>query len=204
MERKNRVTYRAEDFKTEFAKMVDTDIGRCESYLSGERDEETGRDLHLEMITKYPTYITNFGLSLYNYSAEFGFNSEYFSFDAMISNLKVIKNKLIAYKSFGYRNGSTKNDNKSINIENILTANQSQNVIISFEAAKKKIENMTALSADETKEIIEKIDELKSIIDSKDNKKSKWQKIKPVLVWLANKSVDVGMTLLPLLLKVEG
>ena len=84
-----------------------------------------------------------------------------------------------------------------------MTANQSQNVIISFEEAKKKIENMTALSADETKETIEKIDELKSIIDSKDNKKSKWQKIKPVLVWLANKSVDVGMTLLPLLLKVE-
>ncbi len=204
MERNNRITYRAEDFKTEFTKMVDKDIERCASYLNGERDEETGKDLHLEMITKYPTYITNFGLSLYNYSAEFGFNPECFSFDAMISNLKVIKNKLIAYKSFGYRNGRTTNDNKSINIENNLMANQSQNIIISFETAKKKIENMTALSDDETKEAMEKIDELKNIIDGRDNKKSKWQKIKPILVWLANKSVDVGMTLLPLLLKVEG
>lgn len=98
MERKKRITLCAEDFKTEFAKMVDKDIERCENYLNSERDEETGMDLHLEMITKYPTYITNFGLSLYNYSDELGFVSETFGFDAMISNLKVIKNKLIAYK----------------------------------------------------------------------------------------------------------
>ena len=204
MERKNRVTYRAEDFKTEFAKMVDTDIGRCESYLSGERDEETGRDLHLEMITKYPTYITNFGLSLYNYSAEFGFNSEYFSFDAMISNLKVIKNKLSAFKANGYRNSKSVVNDNHINIANNLNATQSQTVTISFEDVKRNIENMTALSDKETEETLKKVDEIKDIVENDQNKKTKWQKIKPILLWLADKSVDVGMSLLPLLLKIES
>ena len=76
--------------------MVDNDITRCEQFLSGERDEDQGMDLHLEMITKYPAYISGFGTSLYNYNDEVGFNAEHFSLEAMIFNLKVIKNKLIA------------------------------------------------------------------------------------------------------------
>ena len=31
---------------------------------------------------------------------------------------------------------------------------------------------------------------------------AKWEKVKPVLTWLADKSCDVGIALLPLLLKI--
>ena len=62
---------------------------------------------------------------------------------------------------------------------------------------------MPALSTAETEEILQKIDELQTIIHSGDSKKSKWAKIKPFLTWLADKSVDVGITLLPLILKIQ-
>lgn len=192
------------DMKTEFSKMVDSDIIRCENILSGDRDEEQVFELHLEMITKYPEYISNFGKSLYNYSDQYGFNPEYSGFESMIYNLKVMKNKLIAFKNHRYRNSSSVISDNSINIENNLRATQSQTMTITFEDVKRQIENMTALSERETEETLEKVDEMKDIIEGDENKKTKWQKIKPILLWLADKSVDVGMTLLPLLLKIDN
>lgn len=190
------------DMKTDFSKMVDEDISRCEQFLSGECNKEQGMDLHLEIITRYPTYISQFGTSLYNYNDEIGFSSEYFDVESMIFNLKVMKNKLIAFKNHGYRNGRAVVNDNSINIENKLNATQSQMITVTFEDVKKNIEEMTALSEIETKETLEKIDEIKNIIETEQSKKTKWQKIKPILVWLADKSVDVGIALLPLLMKV--
>ena len=61
---------------------------------------------------------------------------------------------------------------------------------------------MTGLSDAETEETLAKIDEIKAIVELKEPKKSKWQKIKPILAWLADKSVDVGIALLSLILKI--
>ena len=75
---------------------------------------------------------------------------------------------------------------------------------VSFEQARQQIEDMTSLTDKETEEILAKIIELEEIINSKEKKKTKWEKAKGVLVWLADKSFDVGMALLPLLLKIQG
>jgi hypothetical protein len=185
--------------------MIDEDIKRCSDYLSGEKDEQAGRDLHLELITKYPPYIAGFGESLYNYNQEYGFTMrEHFGLESMISNLTVIKNKLVAFKNFGYKNSRSISYDSSINIENTLTSTQTQSIMISFEEVKRKIEEMSALSDSETNETLDKIDEIKAIVELKDPPKSKWQKIKPILLWLADKSVDVGLALLPLILKISG
>jgi len=185
--------------------MVDADINRCDKYLSGERNEQEGMELHLDLITKYPPYITDFGASLYNFNREFGFTGrEYFDHDSMIVNLTVMKSKLVAYMSFGYRNGDLSQRDKGIKIENTLTANQSQTHAISYEAAKRKIEKMTALSDADTEEALEKIDEIRAILELKTSSKSKWQKVNPILAWIADKSVDVGIALLPLILEIGG
>jgi len=122
----------------------------------------------------------------------------------MIHNLKVIKSRLIAFKNFGYRNSKTAVNDNSINIENTLAATQNQTVHISFDVIKRKIEEMAGLSDTETKEIIDKIDVIQKIVEANEGKKTKWQKMKPILIWLADKSVDVGIALLPLLLKIGG
>ena len=63
---------------------------------------------------------------------------------------------------------------------------------------------MSSLTDEETEEILAKIDELEEIINSNDKKKNKREKTKSVLFWLADKSFDVGIALLPLLLKIQG
>ena len=78
------------------------------------------------------------------------------------------------------------------------------NIQITFEQVRNKIEEMTALTDEQTQEALEKVSEIESVVKGEGSKKSKWEKIKPILVWLADKSFDVAMTILPLLLQVQG
>ncbi len=120
----------------------------------------------------------------------------------MIENLEMIQAKLLTYrfeanviigqapKELDKKNGVT------------VTVNNNVNISIIFEEIREKIEDMTSLTDQETKEILDKINEIESVINSNDKKKTKWEKIKPVLIWLADKSFDVGVAILPLLLKI--
>ncbi|PKM62368.1 MAG: tryptophan--tRNA ligase [Firmicutes bacterium HGW-Firmicutes-21] len=205
LESKSTSTPNSNNGLSSFVQMVNEDIERCELYLSSERIKQKGKELHLELITRYPAYIDSFGDSLYNYSQDSGFiNVEFFGYDAMIHNLAAIKNKLIAFKNFGYKNQKVTSEVSEINIENNLNAKQTQIVNISFDNVKEQIENMTGLSEAETKDVLEKIDSIKVIIESEEPKKTKWQKSKSILTWLADKSVDVGLAVIPLLLKIDN
>lgn len=61
---------------------------------------------------------------------------------------------------------------------------------------------MSSLREDEIEEITSKIDEIERIVNSKDRKTKKWEKAKEIIKWIAEKGVDVGITLLPLLLQI--
>lgn len=76
-------------------------------------------------------------------------------------------------------------------------------VTITFEQVREKIVEMTSLTDEQTKEALEKVSEIESVVKGEGSKKFKWEKIKPILTWLADKSFDVAMTMLPLLLKVQ-
>ena len=78
------------------------------------------------------------------------------------------------------------------------------NLNITFEQVRAKIEDMTSLTDEQTKEALNKVSEIESVVKGEGSKKSKWEKIKPILAWLADKSFDVAMTILPLLLQVQG
>lgn len=196
---------RLEASRPPFERMVDKDISRCEEYLSGDRDESTGKELHFELITKYPPHIAHFGDALYNFNAEQGlFMEEYFDANSMISNVTAIKHKLTAFKANGYKNSSQSKKSSSVNIENTLIATQTQSITVSFDKVRNQIKEMSGLSDADTKETLDKIDELKVIVESSESKKTKWQKVKPILAWIADKSVDVGIALLPLILKIGG
>lgn len=77
------------------------------------------------------------------------------------------------------------------------------NVNITFEQVRSKIEDKTSLTDEQTKEALEKVSEIESVVKGEGSKKSKWERIKPILTWLADKSFDVAMTILPLLLQVQ-
>ena len=191
------------DFSTDFTRMVDADIQKCEDILDSSYDENKWKDLHVELTAKYSSHILDIGANMYCFYAQANFfDMDLMGEDSLKHNLFVLKNKLIAFKNYGYKNRKLVSGDKGINIQNHLSATQTQTVTISFEAVKKQIAEMTGLSDAETEETLAKIDEIKAIVELKEPKKSKWQKIKPILAWLADKSVDVGIALLSLILKI--
>ena len=66
------------------------------------------------------------------------------------------------------------------------------------------MKNNESLTEEQTIEALKKLEELRSIYQSKDNKKTKWSKVKPIMIWLADKSVDVGIAFLPLITSMFG
>ena len=74
--------------------------------------------------------------------------------------------------------------------------------IESFSEVKNKVENMTSLPDSEIEEILSKITELEDIVNSSERKSKKWSKATDIIKWVADKGIDVGLTLLPLILKL--
>lgn len=191
------------DYSTNFSKMVDEDIDKCDTFINSTKNTQEFRDFFSELVCKYNSYITGFSTGLYGYSGQ----RDYYDFSypdrgELQDNIKAIKFKLIAFKNNNYKNCQDTNSNQNINIANNLTATQTQNINITFEGVKKLIEEMSGLSEEETNQTLQRVDEIKAIVELKESKKSKWQKIKPILTWIADKSVDVGIALLPLILKI--
>lgn len=191
------------DFPTDFTRMVDADIEKCTEILNSSFDERKWKDLHVELTAKYSAHISDIGFDMYCYFDKSNFfNMDLMDENSLRHNIFVLKNKLIAFKNYGYKNRKFAQDNNGINIQNTLSATQTQTINLSFEDVKRQVAEMTGLSDEETKETLDKIDEIKAIVELNEPKKSKWQKIKPILIWLADKSVDVGIALMPLIMKV--
>ncbi|WP_298842555.1 hypothetical protein [Clostridium sp.] len=62
---------------------------------------------------------------------------------------------------------------------------------------------MSSLSELEIEEILHKINDIEQIIQSTERKSKKWENAKEIIKWIADKGVDVGIALLPLLLKIK-
>lgn len=95
------------------------------------------------------------------------------------------------------------NNHFTINNTNHNESTSTANVAITFEEVRKNIENMDKISQEEIHEITNKIKEIQDIVTSNVTKAEKWDNIKEIIKWVADKSVDVGVALLPLILKIS-
>lgn len=183
----------------EFLQMVEKDIKEISSILTcKEHDEVVLKKLHMEIDGKYQACVKDWGKSMYGFNNKFGFCYDLLSKGSLIYNLEIMKSKLIAYK---YQVNAVPNmipptTNVSVNVDNNIE------LTLSFEFVRTQIDNNTSLTEEQIKEAKGKIDEIEKIIKSGESKKNKWEKVKPILIWLADKSVDIGTALLPLLLKI--
>lgn len=186
---------------------IKTDISKIESVIQN-NDEQLIKDLHIELDGKYSAFVPNWGHSMYGYIDNHGFSYEYLDIGSLIHNLTLMKHSLegfamgldrIAKKSYD----SSKN-NVSVTVNNKVENDVEISISITFDQARQQVKNMTSLTDKQTQEILDKITEIENTVNESGTKKSKWEKIKPILVWLTDKSFDVGMTLLPLLLKIGG
>lgn len=91
----------------------------------------------------------------------------------------------------------------NITINNTNTNENHNSIDMSFNMAREMINSMTALTNEEIEEIQKQINELEEIVSSKDSKSKKWSKARDVIKWVADKGVDVGIALLPLVLKIS-
>lgn len=178
-----------EDFK----KIIDEDITKCETELENGNKASRGK-LHGVLLAKYGNIIEGFkdGLHSLFYDESGTYCKE---------NLERMREMLLLFKAMEYKNCySTKNEFSGITVNN--TNSLSTTLNISFAETKAQVENMTSLRYEEIDEIQTKIDELEAIVNSNDRKTKKWDKAKEIIKWVADKGIDVGLTLLPLILKL--
>lgn len=197
----SRVSYEA-SLQKEKEREVRKDIQKIDSV--DKTNEKALQELHRYLDGKYQGCISEWGKSMWCYSKDNGFDYYLMGIDSLIENLNQMKPKLEAY-ALGWNSSKKSAASRPSTAQNVnVTVNNEININITFEQVKQQIEDMTSLTDEETQEIQERLDELEKIINSQDKKKTKWEKSKGILVWLADKSFDVGMALLPLLLKIQG
>lgn len=160
-------------------------------------NEEKLREIHSYMDGKYQAAITDWGLSLYGFSPEYGLIPDSLGIESLSDNLKKMKAKIEAY---GEGKNIKSNGHSSINI-NAISESRSEaaiNVAVSFSNAKEMISDLTALSDDQVEALQEKIDELQGIVESDDKRREKWKKAAPIFKYMIDKGIDVAKIVLPL------
>ena len=181
----------------EFMDMVCADIQR----ITGSLNLSTGDKLklHRELDGRYQACIKDWYVGLWGSnptgtSVWYGFLEN--SPTSIGENLDMMKAKLEAYK-FQMNAVHTGTPTQQINV----TTNV--NVSITFEEVRSKIEDMTALSREQTDEILEKINELEEISKEKSSCKTKWEKVKPIIAFALDKGADVAIAILSLVMQMK-
>lgn len=139
---------------------------------------------------------------MYGYAENCKFYDE-LSGAELFHDLNQIYNKMLSFKALGY---SSLKEWIPQNVPMIQITNTNQNKVdinISFDTVRREIENMSALPDAEIREILSRIDELEAIVKSSERRSKKWENAKEIIKWIADKGVDVGIALLPLLLQIK-
>lgn len=186
--------------KEEQDRNIRADINNINGVIEAD-DENKLHEMHVYLDGKYSSYIPNWGMSTYGYNSKLGYNYGVLDKDSLIHNLSVFKAKLSGYLcDFDIaRQSSSPMNNINVNVSNSneLTVN------ISFEDARKIIDEMPGLDDAATEEIKEKINELESISNENIPKKKKWEKVKPILAFALDKGADVAITIMGLILQMK-
>ena len=176
-----------------FKIMYEDDLESLKKAISDFENKETSERMKLQLYkditAKYHSYIPKLGDGLYGYISSQAFYDDV-SGESLFHNLKQVYNKMLSFKALGFPSLQE-------------TIPQSAPMVQITNTNENKIDIMSALPDTEIEEILDKIDELEKIVKSSDRKSKKWENAKGVIKWIADKGVDVGIALLPLLLQIK-
>lgn len=183
-----------------FNDIIMKDIDKCTTILENDIDRSnlsSYRDLFSELYGKYSKSSQNF--------PNVETNSLALNNNISIYRVNIIKIKgfLTAYVANGCEDFGVSEPQKTSGGVNVNVYNSNEVNISNVVEVKKEIENMSGLTEEEIEEINSKIDALEEIIKSGDRKSKKWSNAKEIVKWMADKSVDVALTLIPLLMKIQ-
>lgn len=188
---------------------IKNDLEEIEKALSEEKNNyEELKKVHIKMDGKYQSKIENWGKSMYSWSDTLGFDYNYIGIDSIKENLYTMKSKLEGYlQGYDLKFVETFKSNKPLvynynNNENVNSNSNKTEINLDFNVINDNIRNMESLTNEETEEILKRIKELEEIYKSNDKRKNKWEKAKKIAIWLLDKSVDVAIQVLPILLAI--
>lgn len=189
---------------TRTKRKINEDIQKIDDVLSRYIESEM-EELHIILDGKYSAYVPEWGMSMYGYNREYGFMYDSFDIESKKHNLLLMKSKLQGYAGMlelnSKMNGSK--SNLSVTVNNNNNNNNQVNIEVSFEETRQKIEDMTALSREQTDEILKKIDELESINKENISRKNKWEKVKPIIAFALDKGADAAIAILALVMQMK-
>lgn len=190
----------AQKKKEEQERVIRADIDAIDLALATGVESKM-REVHIMLDGKYSSYVPNWGMSTYRYNLRHGYDYDCFSKSELTHNLSVFKAKLSGYLcDFDVREQDTVAENNiNVNVNNVNEINQN----ISFDEARKKIEDMPGLDDAATEEIKAKIDELENIAKENISKKKKWEKVKPILAFVMDKGADAAIAIMTLVLQMK-
>lgn len=189
-----------------FKAMYEEDLVSLKNAISDSENRETPElaklQLYKAVTARYHPYIPKLSDGLYDYIQSYAFYDDV-SGESLFHNLKQVYNKMLSFKALGYPSlqGLIPQSAPMVQITN--TNENKVDINISFNDVRREIENMSALPDAEIEEILNKINELEKIVKSPDRKSKKWENAKSIVKWIADKGVDVGIALLPLLLQIK-
>lgn len=178
---------------------IKSDIDKIKEVLQSNSSTPELTNVHMYIDGKYQSKISNWGLSQYAWRDNTGFFYDFLDESSLKHNLSNMKNKLEGYLQDYSLSPVVSSSYPAVKFINNNTNTNEIKVEIDFENLINKINDMESLTESETKEAIEKIEEIENIYKSKDSKKKKWEKIKNILIWLADKSVDLAIAYLPII-----
>ena len=174
-------------------KMCEEDINAIDQVIASDNAEEK-IELHQSLDGKYQACIEGWGRSMYNYNLNCGFDYNYLGEEAATHNLKQMRALIEGYK-LGLNKVIKKQDNSTK--VNVNVQNQNNiNIDACFDLSRNQIKEMDALDQEETEAVLDKIDELEKIIKEETTRKSKWEKIKPIIQFAMGKGIDVALAIL--------
>ncbi|MBR5536590.1 MAG: hypothetical protein IKU58_01660 [Clostridia bacterium] len=181
-------------------KEIERDIRKIDDVLQ-KADPAEMEALHRYLDGKYQSGIMDWGHSMYGYIDGHGFSYELLCADSLKDNLATMKPKLEGFihgwNAKGKSSGYIRNPDVSVTVNNTV------NISISFEETRQKVEDMTALSREQTDEILEKINELEEISKENSSRKTKWEKVKPIIAFALDKGADVAIAILTLVMQMK-
>ena len=189
----------------DFINQIALDLQRIDDAIGNGTHTERLK-LHRELDARYQTCIKDWYLGLWGvvHRENSTTNVEYAYIDdspmETQENLEMMRTKIETYHKYRVNSIEPVPSNQPMTQINVTT---NLSVNITFEQARSTVTEMSSLTDEQTQEVLERIDEIERVLNTDASKKTKWEKIKPVLIWLADKSYDLGKTILPLLLKIQ-
>lgn len=186
------------EMSKELLDMINADI--CEIENMNQRSFPELMRLHRKLDGRYQACIQDWRKSLWGADYE-GTNIAYHLLEdepeEVKDNLEMMKAKLEAFR---FQMNAVAMPELPTTQVNVTT---NVNVTISFDEVRKKIEENGSLSQEQTDEAISKINELEEISKSNISRKSKWEKVKPIIAFAMDKGADLGIAILTLIVQMK-